>query len=451
MTRFDDLDRALSAWFESEALAPAPPAILASVTTATARRRPRPSWLARVRQVTLQLPTLAIGPIPAIVILWLLLLAATLLAVGAALLLERRQDHHLGVVPPAPIATRAVPAPSSTAEPGAVPPGLRFAWIGEPRVLPDYGIATRTKLNFAADTFWGTGTDYPTEVALSSAAFDGDTLALKGLGGDCAVGQTGRYRWSLSPGGTILTVQPVVDPCQMRAMLMPGTWFRTDCKNVEDQCLGLLEAGTYKSQYVDPRVKNGAWIPMFGAITFTVPAGWANSGDFPSQFLLTPAADYANESPEGPAPWAIDEIRVFTQPAAAIQDGSCRANDDASVGLTVDALVAWLRTQRSLETSSPAAITIGGYSGQMLDVRLSPSWTASCPGDADPSVALLTEAAFHLDSYTIRLVGSERLRLILLDLGKGDVVGIALDSSLPGRFDGLLESGMPVVESFHFK
>jgi hypothetical protein len=448
MTYVVDLDRALPAWFESEALAPAPPDLLESVTAITARRRPRPLWAARLHQVTLPNPSIRIGPVPVVAVLWLLLLTAALSVIGATRLLNWPRDPNLGVVGPS---DRTVEPPSRSADPGAVPPALRFAWVGDPRILPDYGIETRTKLHFDATTFWGTGTNYPPRVADSRALVAGDSIVLTGVGGDCTASQQGRYAWSLSPGGTVLTVEPGPDTCEMRATLAPGTWFRTDCKNIQDECLGVLEAGTYKSQYVDPRVKNGAWIPNFGAVTFTVPAGWANSGDFPSRLLLTPATDYANESPDGPAPGAIHEIRLVTQPAAAIQNGSCEANDDTSVGLTVDALVAWLRAQPSLVAGVPEPITIDGHPGQMLDLRLSPSWTERCPGEAEPSAVILTEAAFHLDSYTVGLVGPEQLRLVLLDLGNDDVVGIALDSSLPDRFEGLVETATPIVESFRFR
>jgi hypothetical protein len=449
MTGVNDLDRALPAWFESETLAPAPPDVLDSVVAITARRRPRPVWLARMHQVTLPRPPLGIGAIPVAAVLWLLLLTAALSVIGATLLMERSRGPDLSVVPPPSQRTIASPGPSP--DPGAVPPGLRYAWIGDPRVLPDLGIGTRTKLHFDANAFWGSGTNYPPRVADSRATVEGPSLVLTGAGGDCSAGQRGVYSWSLSPGGTVLTVQPGVDPCEMRATLAPGTWFRTDCRNIQDECLGVLEAGAYKSQYVDPRVNNGAWIPNFGAVTFTVPAGWANSGDFPSQLLLTPAADYANESPDGPAPGAIHEIRLVTQPAAAIQDGSCEANDDPTIGLTVDALVAWLQALPSLEVGAPERITIDGHAGQMLDLRLKPSWTARCPGEAQPSAAILTEAAFHLDSYTIGLAGPERLRLMLLDLGRDDVAAIVIDSSQPDRFDGLVASGMPIVESFRFR
>jgi len=50
MTRFDELDQALVAWFDGETIAPAPTGLLDRVTAATAQRRPRPRWQATLRQ-----------------------------------------------------------------------------------------------------------------------------------------------------------------------------------------------------------------------------------------------------------------------------------------------------------------------------------------------------------------------------------------------------------------
>ena len=48
MTRFDDLDRALTSYFDIEAAAPAPQGLLESAMSTTERRRPRPAWSARL-------------------------------------------------------------------------------------------------------------------------------------------------------------------------------------------------------------------------------------------------------------------------------------------------------------------------------------------------------------------------------------------------------------------
>ena len=48
MSRFDDLDRALVGWMETDAAAPAPAGLFERVGAATSRRRPRPAWLAGI-------------------------------------------------------------------------------------------------------------------------------------------------------------------------------------------------------------------------------------------------------------------------------------------------------------------------------------------------------------------------------------------------------------------
>ena len=48
MSRFDDLDRALAGWMESDAAAPAPAGRFERVAAETSRHRPRPGWLAGI-------------------------------------------------------------------------------------------------------------------------------------------------------------------------------------------------------------------------------------------------------------------------------------------------------------------------------------------------------------------------------------------------------------------
>jgi hypothetical protein len=65
------------------------------------------------------------------------------------------------------------------------------------------------------------------------------------------------------------------------------------------------------------------WAPDFGALTYTVPAGWANSADFPERFRLKPAADFALDrsgSPDG-----LHEIELHWQYAANAQNAGARA------------------------------------------------------------------------------------------------------------------------------
>jgi Tol biopolymer transport system component len=114
MTRFDDLDRALDAYLEREALPPPPAGLRDDVLEATARRRPRAGLvaMAHARLGSGVLSARPVGPALALVVI-----ASIVLALFAFGLLAggRPAPAPLGVVPP----TSASASPSS--QPGATP------------------------------------------------------------------------------------------------------------------------------------------------------------------------------------------------------------------------------------------------------------------------------------------------------------------------------------------
>jgi hypothetical protein len=358
------------------------------------------------------------------------------------------------------IATAPTPAPAIVAEPSPAaigfPNAILHEWVGEPRDVPGLGVSTRTKLDFdERGALLLTGTEYGYGGRMRST-FNSDGLSLTLTstedGDGCTAGDVGRYDYAISPGGSVLTLQPGADDCAARGVAVPGTWYRVACTDTTDGCLGELEAGTHPSQYVDPLLPIGStWAPRFGALTYTVPDGWSNSADWPNTFSLTPTADYRLEDANGPADGSFHEILAFTQPRAAVQDGACEQVADASVDTSVDGLLAWLRRQPPIALTPAQPITIDGHPGQVVDLQLSDSWTDRCPGDAEPSSMLFTQAGDRDDPYGVSLVGKERMRLVLLDLGDDNVLGIVIDSSDPDRFDTLAAQAMPIIESFRIK
>jgi hypothetical protein len=365
---------------------------------------------------------------------------------------------------PTPAMSATLASPVATAPPSsavvtgaALPASLQYRWIGEPRDIPGHGTSTRTGLNFLASSFFVTGTEYGFGASLlNSTASDIGSGRLRletaTAAPDCAVGDVGTYAWSLSPGGTVLTVEPGTDACTARAAALPGTWYRIACTNTADGCIGELEAGTYPSQYIAPRLDIGAsWAPDLGALTYTVPAGWANSSDWPNTFSLTPAADYRLEDASGPPDRNYHEIFLFTQPLAARQDAACSDTPDPTIDRSAAGLLAWLGTLPSLSLSKALPVTIDGHRGTMVDIGLKASWKTSCPGDAVPSAAYFTQAGDRQNAYGVGIFAGERQRLILLDLGGGDVLGIQIDSVDPSRFDELATAAMPIIESFHIR
>src|SRR4051794_9437641 len=61
MTGHEDFDRKLAAWFEADALSPAPSAGLDRALDGTRRRRPRPVWLAGIGSRWAGEPGFALG------------------------------------------------------------------------------------------------------------------------------------------------------------------------------------------------------------------------------------------------------------------------------------------------------------------------------------------------------------------------------------------------------
>ena len=117
---------------------------------------------------------------------------------------------------------------------------------------------------------------------------DGELRLTTCHGGVCADGDEGTYPWSLSPGGTILTIEPGTDDCAVRAQVIPGTYERAACGPRTTDCLGELEAGDYASHYFEPRPQ-GEWAARHGALAFAVPTGWAAYADWPNVYGITTA------------------------------------------------------------------------------------------------------------------------------------------------------------------
>ncbi|HEX6867521.1 MAG TPA: hypothetical protein VF119_01890 [Candidatus Limnocylindrales bacterium] len=117
MTRFDDLDRAIDAYFELETTAAEPAELLDDVRAATIHRRPRSTWSARLRH--LRIPALAgagAGARPNARLAIFLVVGGLLLAVLGAVLVTS------GSRPPLPGLAEATPSPSPTGA-MALPPG----------------------------------------------------------------------------------------------------------------------------------------------------------------------------------------------------------------------------------------------------------------------------------------------------------------------------------------
>ena len=382
--------------------------------------------------------------------------AIAVVALGGLFFINRPNQALVGSASASPSATSAPTILGTEGVPVPVPEALRHRWVGEPRTVAGRDI-TRAGLNLSQDSYFLSGTDFQASGLLHSTATltgTGEITLVTPEAGDslCAAGDTGVYAYTLSPGGTRLHVTTTTESCADRAVAVAGDWNRVACVSIENACWGDLEAGTYPSQYIDPRLDPGAtWNVPYGALTFTVPDGWSNSEDWPARFVLTPTSDYALWTPDGQPDGDYHGIYLYGQPAALTQVASCADVEQTDVARTPAGLAEWIASQPSVEATEPTPITIDGHAGLWLDVRIADDWTATCPDTTVPTAVLLTQASGGPDGWSWGMSGAEQVRFILLDLGDGDTVMFAIDSTDPDRFDGLVAEAMPIVESFDFK
>jgi hypothetical protein len=431
MTDERNFDRITRAWLDlmpDEAPDRTIAAVLQAVETAPQVRRP---W----RWLTRRFPNMNRLSMAAA------LAAAAVLAVGGGLWLTRFNGPSIGQPSPSPAAS-ASPSGSAPTAGGLLPVELRSRWFGGHRDLVE--LDKGSTLLFAANSFELSASNQWDSVHLlrSSASAVGDgqlSLETTTDGNGCQIGDVGLYSWSLSPSGWTLTITADSDDCTARSAAVPGDWWLAGCSN--QLCLGKLDAGTYGSQYFAPLLDPGAaWEPAFGGLTYTVPEGWANSADGPDNFELVPAS----EMPPVAETDRRRNIGIFRQPTAMTQDKPCSDTVLPGVGRTVDDLATWLGTVEGLIATAPTPITIDGHQGKWLDLRRNPTWTKTCAGSgADSLVTFLNPG--------IAVGEDQRVRLILLDLGGGDVVATGIWTRDQATLDAFIPEAMPVIESFTFK
>jgi len=193
-------------------------------------------------------------------------------------------------------------------------------------------------------------------------------------------------------------------------------------------CRGELDPGTYSSTSLRPR------------LTYTVPVGWTNFTDHPGVFgLVPPGGDFsAVESGKS------DYVDVFTSIATA-KDGCPDGNGAAR---TPEAFVRRLRRRPGVEMSKPAAVTVGGLSGVVVDLRIAKSWTGTCPwSNGLPAEQILTGLPPSPPELNHSLLPQPMvMRLYLLHYHRG-TLGIEIDE-VSGS--SKLRAYSDVVKSFRF-
>ncbi len=179
------------------------------------------------------------------------------------------------------------------------------------------------------------------------------------------------------------------------------------------------------------------------------PCWLANSSDWPNTFGLTPSTDYATVGPGGQE--GGRSILLTTQPAALSPKTACSGAVDNRVAHTVSAEVSSIEHTPGLISSAPTAISVGGHQGQWVDVRLNPTWKTACPGGPGPEADFLASPGSNSPPI-LGVVGTAmRQRVIVLDLGSGDLLAIDVSTDATAPFNAFVAQAMPVIKSFSFK
>jgi hypothetical protein len=363
----------------------------------------------------------------------------------------------LGFARPSP----TVPFPTPSAMAGDdLPANLIDGWYGGPRDLPllaaGYGTVLFLDTNEARLSSPRGGREAP--ILRESASMVGGRLQLVSTdpeeysgGVTCPIGTAGTYDVSLSPSGRTLTVRSFSDPCGPRQAVFSGTWWQQGCPPEVGECYGALDPGTYGTQLFDPRVDpNGDWEPNYGALTFTVPDGWAFVGDGPSSIRLTP--DYAGQLANGGVSTGLNgDIYLLAQPYPFVGRGDCLEQDSPKLGAprSPTDIVAALEAHPWLVASSPRTTMIDGHLMTEIDISIAPGSKGECPEDSFPSAGYL--ATFPARGSTAGLAGDQRAHLWLIDLGAGDVVAAIVTGRDAAALDGFIDAARSVIESFRFE
>jgi hypothetical protein len=345
-------------------------------------------------------------PVPVLVLLLMLTLAAAAVVVGA---LTRLPENELVLAPD-------------------VPEELEHPWLGDETIFEfrpheatlSFGDRLESRVvEFGPDRF---------------------TVVLADDESGCAAGDRGTYGWSLSPASDELTLDPVGDECEARASALPGTWTRSDCPLFPDDfCLGDLEPGTHRSSYFDPFTPIDEWQFAPGAMTYTVPEGWANSGDYPDIYTLTPIG--ADSSQTG--------ILMSSAISVASDASPCTATPNESVARTDDAITSWLISRDGLGATDPVEVNVGGLDGVALDLVVESDDAAICVGDGRRYLPLFTGATTGGLQWGIGI--NQRIRAYVLDLPDGRALVILSESPDDASYDAFLTEATAIVESIRFR
>ena len=346
-------------------------------------------------------------------------------------------------------ADQSSPGPDTSPASGALDDELQHIFIGATRDVPGIEVDDRLVLDLTARVLrvW-TGIDQAALISAASVVESG-VLRLETVTDttECAEGDVGNYPYSLSPGGTVLTIVSGDDDCASRAEALVGEWRRSACRNTGNWCLGDLEAGMQSSLFFDPYVTElGQQISRHGALTYEVPDGWANADDRRHFYTLMRANAY-DEDGSLSCIDCPDSIWLSANPRAARMDCSEEVADE-TIGSSAGALAEWVRAHPGLELvgehvnqGRPGSGITTTYT---LDVVASESYADAC---VDPEFDRAFVPLFTHPGYSFGIGTGDRHRLILVEIDADTAMLIGIDTLDPTDIEAFAEEVQPILDS----
>jgi hypothetical protein len=382
-----------------------------------------------------------------------LLLAAAAVIVAVAVVggfLGTRTGPGETPAPPPSASVTPSPSPSQASRASGFPTQLVDRWVGPVRVIPGSAVpAQRAVLDIQGANFlYDAGPGQPANLLYSTVAQEApDVLRLtaNAPSSGCTPFDEGTYRWSLSPGGSNLTLSLLDDACATRAAVLPGTWTHTACREAVTDCLGPVEAGEYRSTAFNPFGPDEA-----GNLRYTLPDGWANALDHPLNYALKPTADYLAD-PGFDGNDTFTGLYFWAGTVATDQPADCSAIPAEGVPVTAAAIADHIAQLDGLDVINRGATEIGGRTARVLDVSVDPAYSAVCPfSGSTPFRSLIMLADAGSDGGVQGLAASERARIYFVDVGPGRVTSIWVDGDAT-RIDGLIKDTAPILASVRFE
>jgi hypothetical protein len=368
--------------------------------------------------------------------------AAAVLAMAVALGYSILQN--VGTQEPLPDPTDA----SDDASPpsGAIPAELAHLFIGPTRDVPGIEVNDRFAIELDARVFrlhTGIG---QTAIVSSASMAESDVLRLETVVGttECADGDVGTYPYSLSPGGTVLTITSGDDDCAPRVEALVGEWRRSDCRDQGNWCLGELEAGSHASLFFDPYRAEffGQPVSRHGALTYEVPDGWANADDRTHFYTLMRASAY-REGGELSCIDCPDFVWLSANPRAVGMDCNEEAADEA-IGSSAGALADWIRAHPGLEVREGPAITMDGRQTFVFDIMAPEEYADAC---VDPELDRSFVLLFTHPGYSFGIGTGDRHRLMLVEIEADTAMLIGIDTLDPADIDAFVDEVQPILDS----